>query len=365
MQKAATETATAFRRSNQLGADSLCATVNVSIPENVSSQVGHHHNQLKRLYIMTKSTRPGITPSQMEMELSIAAEREINGIGMGVLSDGAAFLTLRGLARMCGLPNSVIVRVTGQWQDTPLKPREHRIRELVREHGADDSRAFIAIKKDGVVQHAVPDAVCMAVLEYYAFEAGGESSAHAAKSYRTLARKGFKDFIYAQVGYNPTGRSDIAWQQFHDRVSLSYHTVPDGYFSVFKELADITVTLIRAGADLGPHFIPDISVGIAWGKHWTTNNLDAVYGARMKYDHNYPSYFPQAASNPQTPYCYPDEALAEFRDWIKKEYTPRKMPTYILGKVKDGQIPGPAANAALAALTPKQIAPPKIRPQRF
>lgn len=164
---------------------------------------------------------------------------------------------------------------------------------------------------------------------------------------------------------DPSGAPDIAWKQFHDRVSLSYHTVPDGYFSVFKELADITVKLIRAGANLGANFIPDISVRIHWGKHWTAGNLDVVYGARIKYDHNYPDYFPQSLSNPQPAYCYPDEALAEFRDWIRKEYVTKKMPEYLLGKVKQGQIPAPAANIALDAFNSKKLAPPKIRPQRF
>jgi hypothetical protein len=32
----------------------------------------------------------------------------------------------------------------------------------------------------------------------------------AAKSYRLLARKGFRDFIYAYVGYNLSGESSIA-----------------------------------------------------------------------------------------------------------------------------------------------------------
>jgi hypothetical protein len=314
---------------------------------------------------MAIPSNPGITPLQLTLNLAIAAESEVDGVGMGVLSNGTPFLTLRGLARMCGLPNSVIVRMTAQWQDSPLKPREARIRELVRDQGADDGVAFIAIMKNGVVHHAVPDAVCMAVLEYYAFEAKGEAGDHAAKSYRTLARKGFRDFIYARVGYNPTGAPEVAWKQFHDRVSLSYHTVPDGYFSVFKEMADLYVTLIRSGASLGDAFIPDISVGIHWGKHWTANNLDAVYGARQKYDHNYPAYFPQAQSNPQSPHCYPDEALAEFRDWFRKEYINKKMPTYLLSKVKDGQLTAPAATAALEAFTPKRIAPPQIRPQRF
>ena len=240
-----------------------------------------------------------------------------------------------------------------------------KIRELVKSQGADDSIAFYAVNRAGTIYHIVPPAVCMAVLEYYAFEAKGVDNAHAANSYRLLARKGFEAFIYSQVGYNPTGRSDIAWRQFHDRVSLSYHTVPDGYFGVFKELADITVTLIRSGANLGSSFIPDISVGQHWGRHWTSNNLDAVYGDRINYDHHYPSYFPQALSNPQPAYCYPDEALAEFRDWIKKEYITKKMPSYLRGKVKQGQIPAPAATIALDAFNPKKLPPSKIRPQRF
>lgn len=41
------------------------------------------------------------------------------------------------------------------------------------------------------------------------------------------------------------------------------------------------------------------------------------------------------------------------------------MPEYLLGKVKQGQIPAPAASIALDAFNPKRFAPPKIRPQRF
>jgi hypothetical protein len=295
-----------------------------------------------------------VTGEQLRLDLQIAAEREIDGVGMGVLSDGTPYLTLRGLARMCGVDHTSIIGITGGWQQTPLRPREQKIRELVRAQGADDSVAFIAVTMNGTIHHAVPAAVCMAVLEYYAFEARTESD-QAARSYRILARKGFNDFIYAQVGYNPTGAADVAWKQFHDRVSLTYHTVPDGYFSVFKELADIFVTLIRGGASLGPSFLPDISVGIAWSKHWASENLDVVYGARMKYEHNYPAYFPQAASNPQAPYCYPNEALAEFRQWIKDEYIAKKMPGYLDQKIRQGHIPAPAARKALDAFAPRKV----------
>lgn len=286
---------------------------------------------------------------QMKLDLKVEAEREIDGIGMGVLSDGTPFLTLRGLARMCGVEASSIVRMTAAWQDNPQKPREAKVRELIRAQGADDSVAFIATIKNGTVHHSIPSTVCMAVLEYYAFEARTPSE-QAAKSYRTLARKGFEDFIYAQVGYNPAGASDIAWKQFHDRVSLNYDTVPNGYFSIFKEIADMIVTLIRGGAKLSDKFIPDISVGIAWGKYWNKEQLDIIYGDRIKYSHSYPKYFPQAASNPQAPFCYPDDALGEFRKWVREAYIPTNMPKYIDGKVKDGTLPAPDALAMMEAL---------------
>lgn len=303
---------------------------------------------------MTLPTPFNTTPQQLKFDLDIAVEREIDGIGMGVLSDGTPFLNIRGLARMCGVDHSMIVRITNDWIDVPLKAREAKIRELVRDQGADDSVAFIAINKDGTIHHTIPAAVCMAILEYYAFEARTGSDV-AATSYRLLARKGFNDFIYSQVGYNPSGAPAVAWQQFHDRVSLSYHSVPDGYFSIFKEIADLLVTMIREGADLGKSFIPDISVGQAWAKYWKAESLDIIYGDRIQYAHNYPTYFPQALSNPQPAYCYPDDALGEFRKWVREQYVPHKLPGYLESKVKQGQLAAPKASAALAAFKPKQI----------
>jgi hypothetical protein len=294
-------------------------------------------------------------PEQLRLDLEVAVEIEKDGVGMGVLSDGTPFLNIRGLARMCGVDHSAIIRITNDWLETPLKPREKKIRELVRSQGADDSVAFFAVEKDGVIQqHAVPPAVCMAVLEYYAFDARTGNDA-ALSNYRTLARKGFKDFIYAQTGFNPNNAATVAWQQFHDRVSLSYHTVPAGYFSIFKEIADMVVTMIRQGAVLNDKFIPDISVGSLWGRYWTKENLEVIYGERKRYEHSYPSYFPQAASNPQEAYCYPDDALGEFRKWVREHYVPVRLPNYLSDKVKQGRIPAQQASAAIAAFTPKRI----------
>lgn len=298
------------------------------------------------------------TEVQLDLDLRVVAQTEINGVAMGVLNTGTPFLTIRGLSRMCGVSDSNIVRMTAEWVDPSPRPRVQRVKELVREQGADDSTAFYAVETNGVVYHAVPDAVCMAILEYYAFEAKPNSE-QAVKAFRTLARKGFRDFIYAQVGYNPSGSIALAWQQYHDRVSLVYDTVPAGFFCVFKEIAEMHVTLLQSGATLGQSFIPDISVGIAWGKHWMADNLDAVYGQRRKFSHNYPDYFPQALSNPQPAFCYPDDALAEFRKWMRQEYVPKAMPKYLATKVKTGDLSAPAATSAVEAFKNRVLPAPQ------
>ena len=90
--------------------------------------------------------------------------------------------------------------------------------------------------------------------------------------------------------------------------------------------------------------------GLHWGKHWTAKNFDATLGARIKYQHNYPAYFPQAESNPQEPWCYPDTALAEFRRWLREDYIGAgKFSTYITGKVAQKQLPASFAQLAIAA----------------
>src|SRR5690606_20334352 len=133
---------------------------------------------------------------------------------------------------------------------------------------------YIEIKQRSGSFHAYADVVCLAVLEYYAFDAGAAVTEQAQKNFRLLAGKALHDFIYTQVGYDPNHNVPSAWVQFHARVSLTYNSVPAGYFSIFKEIADMIVTLGEAGLHIDESFVPDISVGLVWGNHWTKNNFD-------------------------------------------------------------------------------------------
>lgn len=287
-------------------------------------------------------------PKQGVLDLQIEKQIEVDGVGMGVLSDGTAFLNGRGLARLCGIDSSRISEMSADWDAASL-PLTAKVKDILQQRGVIIDYPYIEIRQRSGAFHAFPDFLCLAVLEYYAFDAP-TTRGEAQKNYRLLAGKALHDFIYTQVGYDPNNYVPEVWRQFHDRVSLTYNSVPAGYFGVFKEIADMIVTLGQAGLQIDSSFVPDISVGIAWGKHWTENGFDAAYGERVKWDHNYPEYFKQALSNPQPAWCYPEMALGEFRRWLRENYIKQgKFAAYIGTKVAQKQLPASFAQLAVAA----------------
>lgn len=292
-------------------------------------------------YVKRPPARPATNmpdPAQAILDLRIDRQTEIDGIGMGVLSDGTPFLNQRGLARMCGVENAHIGTISSDWQDEE-KPRVAIIKRILAERNMSVQVPHIKVVHAGRLMFAYPEAVCLAVLEYYAFEAGSKIQPEALARFRWLAGRSLREIIYTQLGYAPDNAITATWRQFHDRVSLVYDNVPAGYFCVFKEIADLMVTLINAGAAIGDKFVPDISVGLAWSKHWQVRSLSELFGERSQYEHNYPEYFPQAQSNPQTPFCYPDAALPEFRKWMRETYLPSGLPAYLDKKSKAGYLP--------------------------
>jgi hypothetical protein len=287
-------------------------------------------------------------PVQGSLDLKVEKEVEIDGVGMGVLSDGTPYLTGRGLARFCGVDSSVITRLGVDWSEQLQKPRITRIRQILELRGVNHASPYIEFNGN----RYWTGAVCVAVLEYYALDATTTNdNSKALYNYRTLAGRGFDEFIYTQVGYDPSQSVPDQWKQFHDRVSLNHNSVPTGHFSIFKEIADIIVTLGQAGLHIDDKFVPDISVGRTWSTHWKNNNLAGKYGERSTYLHHYPDYFPQAASNPQEPLCYPEAALGEFRRWFREVYVGEgKFKNYLNNQAKAKALPASFSQIALEAL---------------
>ncbi|WP_395623809.1 hypothetical protein [Sphingomonas daechungensis] len=287
---------------------------------------------------------------QGRLELEDVDGSCFHSLGMGVLSDGTPFLTQRGLAVLCGVENAHIGTISAQWRDEIQKPRINKIKDILARDGHTPVTAHIPVNVGGRRFFAYREEISLAILEYYAFDAGSQCQDEAKHNFRVMARMGFRAAIYQTVGYSPTREIDDQWRPFHDRLSLMYDKAPDGYFSIFKESAEVSVALGHSGVFPDDKIIPDISIGQIWSRYWCDNNLAALYGERLEYKHCYPDYFPQAACNPQPAFCYPEAVLGEFKRWLREQYIRGgKFQSYIGGQVQRKQITSEAARKALEA----------------
>ena len=171
--------------------------------------------------------------------------------------------------------------------------------------------------------------VCTAILEYHAFEDTTKNET-ALKNFRNISRLGLGKFIYVALNYDPPDK----WKYFHDRVSLLRNRTPIGFYTIFSGINGLIIDLIDSGLTINEYTLPDISVGKIWSDYWNINNLNSKYGDRITYEHCYPEYYPQAKSNPQDAWAYPDISWAEFKSWFINEYLTTKFPNYILKKAK-------------------------------
>lgn len=78
-----------------------------------------------------------LTPNQRNLDLTIAKEQEVDGVGMGVFGNGTTYLTGRGLARLCGVDQKAIVQVTQALGSNVVRPREAKIAALLEKQGID------------------------------------------------------------------------------------------------------------------------------------------------------------------------------------------------------------------------------------
>lgn len=288
---------------------------------------------------------------QEEFVFNVEKQVVIDGIEMGVLNTGEPYLTGDGLAKMCGISPSTLSELANNWKGEQSKPRGRAILQILNRSGLGSKfqeGLFTKAKLNGIIVNAYTEPVCLTILEYYAFEAS-ETKDRARQTFRILATKKFREFIYDAVGYKPYNELG-QWQQFHDRVSLNYDSVPIGYFSIFKEISDLIVNLGQNGLYIDEHFVPDISIGKIWGAYWSSEGFDNKYGERKRYLHNYPVYFSQAKSNPQESWCYPEDALGEFRKWFREQYIGEgKFKKYLTNKVNSQELPHEFAQKAIEA----------------
>lgn len=173
---------------------------------------------------------------QQDLDLFPVKEIEVDGIQMGVLNNGTPYLTMRGLSRLCGVDSATMVRFTTNWQEERSKPRGKKIDAILQSKGLVLDKLYTTVVSQGTETHAYPDTVCMAILEYYAFEAaknGLFDSTTALQNYRALAESTLRRFIFLSVGIDPENPLRGALECFHERLLMN-DQIPLGFFSVFR-----------------------------------------------------------------------------------------------------------------------------------
>ena len=315
-----------------------------------------HENEISKPSIKQLAStgkKNKILPTQESLDLGIELEKDVEGIGMGVLSDGTPYLNQRALASMCGVENAHIGTISSQWNDETEKPRIRAIKKALSDSGTIYSQAHIEVLHNGVAHYCYPAEVCLAVLEYYAFDAGQNLQPEARKNFKLLAGSKLSDMIYSQVGYDPSGRITEPLRKWLERIELNHQSAGDGYFCIFNESHTVIYELIMAGAPIGERMVPDGSMGTHWAKYWDAHNLDKRFGEMKKFPHRYPDDHPQAKSNPQSANCYPVDALGEFRRWLKDVYIGEgKFAQYLKGHK---MISPSVAQLAIERLSPKSV----------
>jgi hypothetical protein len=290
--------------------------------------------------------------------LEVIKSVDVSGsvIELGVLRGGIPFLSGRGLAKACGISNSTLVNWGEFTPQIGESNRAGKMANLLAFYGYEGDKFFFRVPngimfgEDSIVC-AYPAQVCMAFLDYYCFEVNKEE---ARNSFRVLGGRQLPSFIYEATGYDPHRPNLPSWQHFHDRLLLN--RVPSGYFSVFQETASVVLNAIRSGLIFDEHTVPDISMGKIWAKYWTDNGLAERYGNRVPHLHIYPEYFPQSLANGSIKaHIYPCVALGEFRQWLDFEYIPKKFPSYLKSKVKQGVISSGQVMGLLQAVRPLEL----------
>lgn len=276
--------------------------------------------------------------------LEVYRSCEVKGLLLGVCGDGTPFVSQRSLADMCGIEHRSVQYQSETWA---AGNRTGKLAQMLVEDGFDRPELFIVVHQGKGRQYVYDDQVCTTFLRYYAEQGKPE----AIKTLTLLARHGLRDFIYKAVGYDPSEDRDDRWRPFKDRMLLN--STPSGYWSVFRETADLEVASIKGGLPVDAHTMPDISVGNTWGRHWTDNRLDDVHGCRIRYEHHFPAYFPQPGV--VEAWIYPDKALPAFRGWFRDVYLPTYFPAYIMGKANRGVIEEIRARSLIAVVVPAAL----------
>ncbi|MHC6654901.1 hypothetical protein [Aeromonas salmonicida] len=255
----------------------------------------------------------------------IKHQEDESGFEMGVMSDGTPYLTASGLAYLCGVARSVIITLVKDWDEDRSNPRDLAISELIGKYRGDKSSLYRPIVVKGTTYHAIPaDSVCMAVLEYYAFETRNPSEL-ARQNFRDLASQSLRELIYQRTGYKAAG----VLPSHLSRYIKNREKIPYTHFSMLNEITlSLIAPLEEAGYTLPDNLVPDISEGRLFCA-WLRKHKGVEPKGFPRYQHEYNDGRVVDAC------LYPIELMEDFRRHFHEIWLREKAPDYF--KQRDTQ----------------------------
>jgi len=240
---------------------------------------------------------------------------------------GESGMSQNGLSKLCGVSQQAISglektltsRSPSKWLE-PFVGKDFALTSSVK----DPTLTVNSVKAGNITIYK--SAFCARVIQHYAFQ-GNEVAQYSLDQFTDL---GISQWIQSITGWKqePT-RSYIPY--WYQRLTLftAKTRIPDGWWSVFEELAKLMRELESLGYVLpdvspttGERITPDISIGRMFCKHMRTQGHD-VDGEIQKYLHYYPDGREVFAN------IYPDKWLQDFRSWFNSVWKRERLIDYL------------------------------------
>lgn len=250
---------------------------------------------------------------------------------------GESGMSQTGLAKLCGVSQQAVSNLEKTLTSrAPSKWLEPFVgKDLTLTSSAKDPTLTVNSVKSGNIS-IYRSTFCARVIQHYAFQ-GNEVAQYSLDQFTDL---GISQWIQGITGWKqePT-RSYIPY--WYQRLTLftAKTRIPDGWWSVFEELAKLMRELEGLGYVLpdvspttGKRITPDISIGQMFCKHMRAQGHD-VDGEIQKYLHYYPDGREIFAN------IYPDKWLQDFRSWFNSVWKKDRLIDYLGSRDPDALTP--------------------------
>lgn len=183
--------------------------------------------------------------------------------------DGISGMTISALSEFCGLAagsTSAISNLLKQIEQS--SPETNTLSEALKPLSGKTLKLETNDLQGRLI---VPDEVCQAVIEYYAFESRDYAGRNVAiANYRAIARAGIRVFIWTKTGFYPEAlRPSLKSNTtvYIERLeNIRDHKVPDDLWTTFREGAEILLLVEKEmGVPVEQMDLCDGSIG----RHWS------------------------------------------------------------------------------------------------